>query len=397
MPHHARLLGILAVLSLTASACSSGGDDDGATTTTPDANATTTTAPDAEQTIVFNGQGNDLAAYTGAPPFEKQIVIHHRDEEHPDGLDINAQICFDPENPRRFVAGEDTLQTTTGEPGWGIFELEGSAVGELSARQIGKLVPTYQPANDNPENYGCEFLADGRIITTDIGNQATGPGDGQLIVWFGPFDSFDVPYCKIDIGLTTGQGAYVDREEGTLLIAQARAAGVYRYDVADFPTSDTPEGGCGGTDATGAPLTTGIAGERVITPGEGNTLATPNGIARAANGNLYVSSVFNGVISEFEPNGSFVQTVLAPPEGEALGAEPYSTGTPLGIGVAPDGSVYYADIGIVFSDTGIGPGRATGKVRRITFNSDHGPEPPVEMDSGLAFPDGIGVWVVPSS
>jgi hypothetical protein len=73
-----------------------------------------------------------------------------------------------------------------------------------------------------------------------------------------------------------------------------------------------------------------------------------------------------------------------------LGAKPYSTGTPLGIGVGPDGSIYYADIGIVISSGGIGPGNDTGTVRRIRFV--HGvPQAPQTMDTALAFPDGIGI------
>ncbi|HVJ95553.1 MAG TPA: hypothetical protein VNC41_01835, partial [Acidimicrobiia bacterium] len=204
-----RLVAGLALLALALSACSS--SDDNASEPADGNSATTTTAaakPAAP--IVFNGQGNDLAAYETAPPFTKQIVLHHRDDENPEGLDINAQICFDPENPTRFVAGEDTLQDTTGEPGWGIFDLSGTEVGKLSAEQVGKLVPTYQGSNDNPENYGCGFLSDGRIVTTDVGNQATGTGDGQLIVWFPPFDSRDVKYCKLDVALVTGQSALVD-------------------------------------------------------------------------------------------------------------------------------------------------------------------------------------------
>ena len=45
---------------------------------------------------------------------------------------------------------------------------------KLSAKQIGKLMPTYQGSLDNAENYGCGFLPDGRILTTDVGNQASG-------------------------------------------------------------------------------------------------------------------------------------------------------------------------------------------------------------------------------
>ena len=170
---------------------------------------------------MFNGQGNDLAAYLAEPPFTKQLVDHHRDDAHPTGLDLNGQICFDPKRPKRFVAGEDTLQDTTGHPGWGILELSGTTLGKLSIHEVGKLVPTYQPSNDNPENYGCGFLPDGRILTTDVGNQATGTGDGQLIVWFPPFESRTVKYCKVDVTLTTGQGVLVERR---LRVRRAGAA-----------------------------------------------------------------------------------------------------------------------------------------------------------------------------
>ncbi|MDZ4826652.1 MAG: hypothetical protein SGJ13_09345 [Actinomycetota bacterium] len=396
-----QLIAVLAAVAMFA-ACSGDDDDSDSAEAPDDADTTTTVAPENEAAsfIVFNGQGNDLAAYESEPPFTKQIVVPHYDEaEQPDGLDINGQICFDPENPRRFVAGEDTLQTSTGHPGWGIFELAGAEVGELSATQIGKLVPTYQSSADNAENYGCGFLADGRIVTTDVGNQAEGDGDGQLTVWFPPFDTPGTPfgevaYCKIDVDLVTGQGVLVDDEY--VYVAQARppAAGIRRYAIADFPTGATPAGGCDSTDGTGAPMTTAVTEELFIEPSEANHLATPNAIAKGPDGTLFVTSVFNGVISEFEADGTFIRTVLEPPAGEALGPEPYSTGTPLGIGVGPDGSVYYADIGIVFGDSGIGPGRGTGKVRRIAFADDGTPLPPDRMDEGLAFPDGIGIWPV---
>ena len=110
-----------------------------------------------------------------------------------------------------------------------------------------------------------------------------------------------------------------------------------------------------------------------------------------------MTSVFNGVIAEFTPAGKFVRDILKPPAGEKLGAKPYSTGTPLGIGVAPDGSVYYADIGIVATPESIGPGDGTGHVRRIAFDASGNPKPPETMDQGLAFPDGIGIWQPPAS
>jgi hypothetical protein len=399
-----------ALLATTVLAACAGDDDDSANTTN-DASSTTTTEPAPAEPIILNGQGNDLDAYTSSAPFTKQVVIHHNDDGHPDGLDINAQICFDPEHPRRFVAGEDTHQDDQGEPGWGIFELSGNKVGELRATQVGKLVPTYQGSNDNPENYGCGFLPDGRIITTDVGNQAAGDGDGQLIVWFPPFDAqprgdsakdVDFPpvkYCKIDVGLTTGQGALVRDDD--LLVSNARAdadhaAGVYSYPLADFPTSDQPAGGCDGKDATGAPMTTKVKPTILIEPGQGNTVATPNAVAQGPDGHLFVTSVINGVIAEFTADGKYVRDVLKPGAGEKLGAKPFTVGTPLGIGVDPDGNVYYADIGIVISDSGVGPGDGTGTVRKVAIVNGE-PQAPETMGTGLAFPDGIGIWVPPPS
>jgi len=130
--------------------------------------------------IVLNGQGNDLDAYSGTKPFKHQLVIQNHNAD-PKGRDINAQICFFPDG-KTFIAGEDTGQPDPLQ-GWGIFKLKGTKVGKLKTKQIGKLQPTYQGASDNAENYGCGILSDGRVVTTDIGNQASGPEDGQLIIW----------------------------------------------------------------------------------------------------------------------------------------------------------------------------------------------------------------------
>jgi len=342
---------------------------------------------------VFSGEANRLNAYAPDRDDEKQTVIQNRNQD-PNGWDINAQICFDPNGSHRFIAGEDTGQPNPPQ-GWGFFQLNGNVIGALSATRIGKLTPTYQGSLDNAENYGCGFLDDGRILTSDVGNQATGPGDGQLIVWFPPFESRKVKYCKVDVHLTTGQGVLVDGDN--VYVAQARRPGVFSYAVADLPTSNTPAGGCDGKDATGAPMATDVPSTLFIAPTSASGVVTPAGIAKGPNGHLYVASVFSGVIGEFTADGKFIRRILEPPAGEQLGEKPFSTGTPLGVGVGPDGSVYYADIGIVVSSDGVGPGRGTGTVRRITFDAQGNPKPPVTMDAGLAFPDGIGIWQAPGS
>jgi hypothetical protein len=395
---HSVLIVMLGVALLAATPAVAGADADATA-----GNKDRTTRPHA---VVFNGQGNDLDAYVPTPPFTTQKVYTTR-EKDPKGFDINAQICFFG-NGRTFIAGEDTGQPDPIQ-GWGIFRLRGNKVGSLKARQVGKLQPTYQGATDNAENYGCGVLSDGRIVTSDIGNQAAGDGDGQLIIWFPPFTKGfrtlangtegKVPYCKLDIGIATAGGIAVDGDD-KLYVASARGAtaGVNRY-PGPFPTSATPAGGCDGQDGTGAPMATNITREPFI--GTTDNLGTPNAIVPAPAAGpkqtgWYVSSVFTGVINEYDKAGTFVRTILEPPAGETLGAEPYSTGTPLGLGIAPDGTLYYADIGIVVSAKGIGPGPGTGKVRRITF-VDGKPQAPETMASGLAFPDGIGIFVPPRS
>ncbi len=96
------------------------------------------------------------------------------------------------------------------------------------------------------------------------------------------------------------------------------------------------------------------------------------------------------MIAEYSGSGRYRRTILQPPAGEVLGATTYSTGTPLGIGVDRRGDLFDADIGIVVSPDGVGPGNDNGTVRRIRF-VDGTPQPPETMASGLAFPDGIGV------
>ena len=52
-------------------------------------------------------------------------------------------------------------------------------------------------------------------------------------------------------------------------------------------------------------------------------LATPAGLAHAPDGGIYVSSVFNGVINEYDADGTFVRNILSPPAGESL-ARPHT-------------------------------------------------------------------------
>jgi hypothetical protein len=98
------------------------------------------------------------------------------------------------------------------------------------------------------------------------------------------------------------------------------------------------------------------------------------------------------VIAEFDADGGYVRSILEPPAGETLGAEPYSTGTPLGLAIGPDGTLFYADLGLVIDGADIGPADGRGSVRRIRF-TDGAPQEPQTMADGLTFPDGLGVYI----
>ena len=373
---------VVTVLMAAATAC---GDDDSGGTASPTGSVTEAPPGTGTDVIVFSTEGNNLNAYRPDPPFEKQTVIRNAEDDPADGMDINGQICFFPDDPHLFIAGEDTGQPER-TPGWGIFEVEGDTVGSLSASEVARLVPTYQPG-DNPENYGCGVLSDGRVVTTDIGNEVTGTPSGQLIMWFPPFDSEEVPYCKIDVTLPTAGGITVG-DDDALYVTTARPPdnGVLRF-TGPYPTSDDAAGGCGRTDGTGAPLADEV-NRSLFIPADEHAL-TPNAVVPAGDdGGFYVSSAFTGTIVHYDADGAYVDTVLAPPAGETLGADPFSTGTPLGLAVADDGTVYFADLGLGFGADGVGPVSGAGTLRRLTPDSPT----PETLDDNLDYPDGIGLY-----
>jgi hypothetical protein len=293
----------------------------------------------------------------------REVFIPSASDAPGRGRDINGMICAVPGSPGWIVTGEDTGQPER-PAGWGVHDARG--------RQLGKLVPPSEAAV--PEPFGCAFDAAGRLFTSDIGDPAE--GNGMLLLWFPPFDNGERPdtpaqACVLASGIGTAGALAFDRE-GRLYLASSSGFAVHRFSP-PFPAS--PEE-C----------------ERVVPQREifRRGLATYSGLARAPNGHLYVASVATGRIDEIDLSGNVVRPILEPPEW----LPPFSTGFPQGIAVASDGTLFYADLDLVWRGWMPGPG-PDGKIWRIRFGPGGEPLAPEMLVDGLAFPDAVSVLSPP--
>lgn len=336
--------------------------------------------------LVYSNEGNRLRRYdldTIGSGLVEDILIQKASEDAVNGRDSNGITCAIPDGSNRFLLGEDTGQPGT-PAGWGVFSADGI--------QEGKLTATYQTANAEP--FGCVFDKDARLFTTDVGSQAIGSANGQLILWFPPYDVFPgepAPYpnnstsdnfCKIAVDIGTAGQPLIDHK-GRIYVTSSGGLTVYRFSP-PFPTGPDAAGGCGSVDPQGSPLADTVNRE-VFLPQVG--ISTYSGIALAPNGNLYVATNLTGTIAEYDLNGNLVRMILDPGTFTGL---PLATGNPQSLAVAPDGTIYYADLDLQGTIPAVGPG-PNGKVRRITFDEFNNPNPPEIVRENLAFPDGVAI------
>ncbi len=341
--------------------------------------------------LLYSPEGNRLRRYDidsiKQPPLREDVLVERASAG---GRDINGMICLVPDGTGRFIGGEDTGQQSGIPPGWGIFAADGT--------QVGKLTATYFVSPGDP--FGCAFDSHGRLFTTEIGSDVGTDRNGQLIMWFPPYDGFpgtpgtfpngehSTNFCKLASNIGTATSIAIDEQDRVYVVAARgtslpSGAGVIRFSP-PFPTGPDAAGGCGGVDALGSPVADTVHAEPFIN--DYINLSTPTGIARARNGDWYVASVLTGVIAEYTPEGSFIRRVLQ----AAAPGLPTISGNPQGLAVDRDGDLYFADLQLVVGADGIGPG-PNGKVRWIHFDEAGTPQPPVTVHEHLAFPDAVSV------
>lgn len=303
---------------------------------------------------VYGAQDNQLDVYDIETGVATVLIPSERNN-------VNGQICLLPDGSGNFLMGEDTEQSSGARQGWGIFSPDGMLVGKI-------LEPKTENEAQQIEPFGCAFDSDGRLFVTDVGSGSFDAEDGKLIVYFPP--DYETS-CVLDATLHVPGTVAID-DAGNVYIPETVPPGHVLTFAPPFPA------GAESCDTTTLNSSTFI---------EDPQMTTPFGIARAPNGNWYVSSVLlPPEIREYTPEGQFVRTVI---EGTDIG-------NPAGLAVASDGTVYYADLGLVEQPPPqfFGPGDHTGTVRRVKFDGDGNALPPETLGSGLNYPDAISVLTV---
>ncbi len=351
--------------------------------------------PAGAQEILYGSEGNRLRRYDidtiGTSRLVEEIFVEKASGSATvpaggigalEGRDINGKICFFPDGSGRFLAGEDSGQPNP-PAGWGIFDSKGV--------QVGKLTATYKV--EDPEPHGCAFDSNGVLFTTSVGTQAFGANDGQLIMWFPPYEGYPGPdgaypntdeastnFCKLATDIGTAASVVVDTDDN-VYVASSSGNLVLKF-APPFPSGP---GECGSGTGADAPMADVVNRSVFSNSSPGNKLFTPSGLDFSPTNTLYVSSVLTGRIGEYDLDGNFLRFIVDHEVPVLQTPTPF--GSPQGISVGSDGTIYYADLDLQGFNTG-----PNGRVWRVRFDSNSGdPLVPELIRDGLSFPDGVTV------
>ena len=198
-------------------------------------------------------------------------------------------------------------------------------------------------------------------------------------------DDVSTSYCKLATDLGTAGGVAVDAQGRIYVGPVVRTAD--RPLLAAVPDRPDAAGGCGGTDATGAPLADAVQREVFATAGRRACSPSP-GLAIAPNGNLYAAERVHRPHRRVRPRRP--SRAAHPRAADATLAD-RRPATPRASPSGADGTLYYADLDLLGTLPDVGPG-PNGKVWRIRFDADGDPQPPEIVREGLAFPDGVALF-----
>lgn len=276
-------------------------------------------------TLAFEGEGE-----TATITVSRQTLVEAGDDL---GIEPLGEACADPSRPNHVVVG-----TGGDTPGWAYLRISGDAVGSLTIDKIGLL-----HANGlDPSPYGCQFLPDGRLITSVVGDRdpMSGLPSGALILWWPPFDGTDPAGCVLlsAIGQAGGLGLEAD---GNILFTAGKydrrgnMGGVFRL-TGDLPaTVDACEAG------EGMPTASGLGQFVFITDPESST---PWDISPTAAGGWFVSNPYTGTITEYDAGGMIVRRAVG--NGSSLPGGFIEQFTPYGHALAPNGDLWIAMYGL---------------------------------------------------
>ena len=357
--------------------------------------------------VVLSTQGEYMDAYlVNGKAFPPRVIVNDPDPHPPDALTtppylggrhLNGHVCFFPRrvpgHHGQYVVADDEYREACLDPnppqarcgvtdptspfyvgvsldGWAVFTREG-----MWTRQ--HINVQGQPAvdqNNDPQGakdpQGCAFLADGRLIATDVGSE-NGTDDGVLMIFFpGGSDGGYTSYCFLDKELAD-PGMPVLDDAGNIYLAEPERFRVTKFSP-PYPTSPAD---CANPDllVTTPPLKSAWLGAGV------GGLNVPISITRVRHSDhFYVAGVIAPpIINEYDANGGFVRNIVPANVPK----------NPLGMDVGHDGTLYYAELNL--DPMTFNP--RCGSVSMVQFGAGHEPLPPVTLGTNLNFPDGITV------
>jgi hypothetical protein len=334
--------------------------------------------------------------------------------------DPNGQMCVFPDGSGRFVTGYNPTLPSQHNPGSrkpimnppvgeAVWSRHGRFTGQTifvpgpyanpGSRVGGDIPPdtaAHNAFNDNGTFTGCAFDRHANLLAVDLGTAQgalPAPDSGRVIEWFAP--SYR-DYCIV-VGPTQGgvgphhvdgtgglrdAGTMATDSAGNILVTESGAQDasgasghgrVIEFLRASLPTSSKQ---CSPNHVASPPVPF-----QVFIQGSPASQSFPLGVTRDPGCQCWaVSSVIGDpAIAWYDDHGQPMTSHPTVPAG------PYN---PFGLAIAPDGTVYFADIHVKCGARGCGPTSRGGQVLKVTFVNG-APQAPTVVATGLDFPTSV--------